>query len=313
MNQNKIIGFYKKRKIFFGISILIMLIGIIAMFINGVQLDIQFKGGAVLRYSFTGTVDENIAGDIATELLNRPVTTQLTKDLATGEDRLVFNLAGKYGLEAKDQQTFDTALKGQFPEAGLTLSDSSMVEAFFGQRFLRNGILAIVLSGILVMLYVWVRFKLMGGLSAGVTAMIALLHDVFIVFFTCVIFRIPIGDNFVAVALSIIGYSINDTIVIYDRIRENSRIYPDITVEKLTDLSITQSMTRSINTNIAVLISVSLVYILAFANSIDSIQSFALPMAVGSISGCYSTICIAGPLWAMWKKRKGDSVLFEEE
>ncbi len=313
LNHKKIVGFFRKRLVFFGISLVVMVIGITAMFINGVQLDIQFKGGAVLRYSFTGTVDENIAGDIASELLNRPVTTQLTEDLATGEDRLVFNLAGKYGLEAKDQQKFDTALKEQFPEAGLELSDSSMVEAYFGQRFLRNGILAIVISGVLVMLYVWIRFKMMGGLSAGATAMIALLHDVLIVFFTCVIFRIPIGDNFVAVALSIIGYSINDTIVIYDRIRENSKMYPDIPVEDLTDLSITQSMTRSINTNIAVLISVSLVYILAFANSIDSIQSFALPMAIGSISGCYSTICIAGPLWAMWKKKKGDTVLFVEE
>jgi preprotein translocase SecF subunit len=109
------------------------------------------------------------------------------------------------------------------------------------------------------------------------------------------------------VALSIIGYSINDTIVIYDRIRENSNSHPGLPVDTITDLSISQSMMRSINTNIAVLISVSLVYILAFANNIQSIQSFALPMAVGAISGCYSTICIAGPLWVMWKKRNKKS------
>lgn len=307
-----IIGFCKKRKLFFGISTIAMLIGVIAMFINGVQLDIQFKGGSLLRYSFNGTIDENIAGDIASNLLNRPVTTQLTTDIITGEEHLVFNLAGKYGLEAKDQQRFDTALKEEFPESELKLSDSSMVEAYFGQKFLRNGIIAIFLSGALVMLYVWIRFQLMGGLSAGVTAMIALLHDVLIVFFTCVIFKVPIGDNFVAVALSIIGYSINDTIVIYDRIRENSKMFPDLGVEDLADLSISQSMTRSINTNAAVLISVSLVFILAFSNGIESIQSFALPMAVGAVSGCYSTLCIAGPLWAMWKKRKSATVLFED-
>ncbi|HKL98881.1 MAG TPA: protein translocase subunit SecF [Mobilitalea sp.] len=312
MKNNGIIGFYQKRKIFFAISFSIMIIGIIAMFINGVQLDIQFKGGALLKYSYTGTVDEDVAMDIASDILERPVTTQLTTDLATEEKRIIFNIAGKYGVDAKIQQNFDNTLKERFPDAELVLSESSMVEAFFGQRFLRKGIIAILLSGVLVMFYVWIRFKMMGGLSAGIMALIALLHDVMVVFFTCVIFGIPIGESFVAVALSIIGYSINDTIVIYDRIRENSKTYADVPVETIADLSITQSMMRSINTNIAVMISVSLVYILAFANSIDGIQSFALPMAVGSISGCYSTICIAGPLWVMWKKRNNGTALFSK-
>ncbi len=313
MNGSKIIGFYKKRFIFFGISLTIMLIGLIFSFTKGVSLDIQFKGGALLRYSFEGKVNADEAADLATKQLGRPVTTQITSDLKTEEQRLVFNIAGEYGLDAKDQQAFDNALKAEFPEAKLELSDSQMVEKFFGDKFLSNGITAILLAAVLVMLYVWIRFKMMGGLSAGIMALIALLHDVLVVFFTCVIFGIPIGESFVAVALSIIGYSINDTIVIYDRIRENSKTYEGFSVETVTDLSITQSMMRSINTNIAVMISVSLVYILAFANSIDSIQSFALPMAVGSISGCYSTICIAGPLWVMWKKRKGDTILFQEK
>lgn len=312
MNEKRIIGFFQKRKIFFAISLTAMLIGMIAVFVNGVQLDIQFKGGALIKYTYTGTVDDNAAADIASDILDRPVTPQLTRDLATGENRIIFNVAGKYGIDAKVQRELDTALKEQFPDSELELSESVMVEAFFGKRFLRNGIIAILLAGILVMIYVWIRFKMMGGLSAGVMAVIALIHDVLIVFFTCVIFRIPIGDSFVAVALSIIGYSINDTIVIYDRIRENSKIYEKVPVETITDLSITQSLMRSVNTNVAVLISVSLVYILAFAHSIDSIQAFALPMAIGSISGCYSTICIAGPLWVMWKKRKNGAALFKE-
>jgi preprotein translocase SecF subunit len=188
-----------------------------------------------------------------------------------------------------------------------------MVEPFFGQRFLRNGIISILLAGALVLCYVWIRFKMMGGLSAGAMAIVALIHDVLVVFFVCVIFKIPIGESFVAVALSIIGYSINDTIVIYDRIRENAKTYIGYPLEAVTDLSITQSMMRSINTNVAVMLSVSLVYFLAMGNGITSIMSFALPMAVGSISGCYSTICIAGPLWVMWKKKKGDDILFEEK
>ncbi len=312
MNQDKIIKFYEKRMLFFVISLTIFVIGIVAVFINGIHLDIQFKGGALLKYTYTGTIDEFAAGDIVTGILKRPVTTQLTEDLATGDNRIIFNIAGKSGVDAKDQQKFDAALKEKFPDNELNLSESSMVEAFFGQRFLRNGILAILLAGVLVMLYVWVRFKMMGGLSAGVMALIALLHDVLVVFFTCVIFKIPIGDSFVAVALSIIGYSINDTIVIYDRIRENNQTFVGFPVETITNLSITQSMMRSVMTNFAVMISVSIVYILATVNGIDSIQSFALPMAIGTISGCYSTICIAGPLWVMWKKRKAGTELFKK-
>lgn len=314
MSENKIIGFYKKRFIFFGISITIMVIGLIFAFAKGIVLDIQFKGGAMLKYNFEGKIDADDAADLATKQLNRPVTTNITSDITTGEDRIVFNIAGDYGLDAKEQQALDNALKEKFPDAKLTLSDSLMVEKFFGDKFLRDGVTAILLSAALVMCYVWIRFKKIGGLSAGVMALVALLHDVLVVFFTCVIFGIPIGDSFVAVALSIIGYSINDTIVIYDRIRENSKLYQGYEVSTITDLSITQSMMRSINTNVAVMISVSLVYILATFNSIDSIQAFALPMAIGSISGCYSTICIAGPLWVMWKTRNGNTtMLFKEK
>lgn len=302
--SSKILHFYNKRFIFFAISLTIMLVGLINLKLSGVQLDIQFKGGALLKYTYTGDIKADDAGDVATQLLGRPVTAQITEDMKTGSKRLVLNIAGNYGVDAKEQVKFDEALKAKFSNNKLDLSESSMVEPFFGHKFLTNGIIAIVLSFGLVMVYVWIRFKKIGGLSAGLMAIIALIHDVFVVFFTCVIFKIPIGDSFVAVALSIIGYSVNDTIVIYDRIRENHTLHPKLEVDTLTDLSISQSITRSLNTNFAVFLSVSLVFIMAKINSIDSIQSFALPMAIGSISGCYSTICIAGPLWVMWQKHK---------
>jgi preprotein translocase subunit SecF len=120
-----------------------------------------------------------------------------------------------------------------------------------------------------------------------------------------IVFRIPLNDSFIAAILTIIGFSINDTIVIYDRIRENSRIMGKNTpIEELVDTSISQSMSRSINTNIAVFLSITIVYLFAHYYNIDSIKAFALPMMFGTVSGCYSTICIAGPLWTMWKTRK---------
>ena len=243
-------------------------------------------------------------GDFVSEKLSRLVQAQSTQDLASKNTYLILNLAGEYGLDANEKQDLDVALQTQYPDASLVAAESSMVEPFFGRKFLMNGLIAIGLSSIMIVLYVWSRFRKISGLSAGVMALVALFHDLLVVFFVCVLFKIPIGDSFVAVALTIIGYSINDTIVIYDRIRENARLDKDMPVETLVNKSITQSLTRSINTNLAVFVSISLVYGFAFANGIDSIKSFALPMAIGAISGCYSTICIAGPLWAMWKRHQ---------
>jgi preprotein translocase subunit SecF len=176
MKPGKIIGFYKKRWIFFGVSLSIMIIGLIFTFAKGITFDIQFTGGALLSYTYDGEVDENLAADIATQQLGRPVSTQLSEDLATGEKKLVFNIAGKYGVDAADQSKLDDALKAQFPDNQLKLSSAQMVEKFFGDQFMRKGIIALVLSTVLILCYVWIRFHLMGGLSAGVMAVVALIR-----------------------------------------------------------------------------------------------------------------------------------------
>ena len=142
-------------------------------------------------------------------------------------------------------------------------------------------------------------------MSAGVTGLIALFHDVLIVFLAFVVFKIPINDSFIAATLTILGFSINDTIVIYDRVRENKLLYTNkLPIEEIVDMSISQSFTRSLNTNICTLLSVVVVYIFACVQDIGSIKSFALPMIFGIISGCYSTIFIAGPIWVSWQKHK---------
>lgn len=296
--------FYAHRKNFFLISIAIMIIGIIGIFVRGVQLDIQFTGGAILKYTYQGELNAEEVADTASELLGRLTTAQITNDLNTGENRVVLNLAGEYGMSSSEQEDFLAKLNEKFPTAKFVSAESSLVQPFFGQRFLERSILAVVLALLLILIYEWITFRKIGGLLAGLSALVALFHDLLVVFFTCVIAGIPIGDSFVAVALSIIGYSINDTIVVFDRIRENRRIYAKESLETIADLSVSQSMTRSINTNIAVTIAVSLIYFLAMRSSLDSVISFALPMAIGSISGCYSTLCLCGPLWVMMNKRR---------
>lgn len=303
------IKFYENRKIFFTISLIIMVVGIVSLFTNGVDLSIQFKGGAIIKYSYTGEIDAEKVADKATEILNRNTEVQLTDDLATHSKKIVLNLSGNSGLEAGEQEKLDKALKEEFSEADLTLAESNVVEPFIGNRFLINGMTAIALTSLFIIIYVRFRFKKISGTSAGVIGLVALLHDILIVFFTFVIFKMPINDSFIAVTLTIIGYSINDTIVIYDRIRENQPYFEKKSFEELVDTSINQTLSRSIKTSVTTGLSIVIVCILAYVYNIDSIMTFAIPMFVGILSGCYSTVCLAGPLLVMWHNKKQESTL----
>ncbi len=302
------IKFYEKRKIFFAISAFILALGLIFIYVNGVKLSIQFKGGAILKYSYEGEIDINKVAEISSDVLNRITEVQITEDIATKSKKAVLNLSGNSGLSAEEQDKLNEALEQEFSENNLVLAESNVVEPFIGKTFLTKGIIAVLISSVMIVLYVWIRFKRISGLSAGIAALLALFHDVLVVFFIFVIFRIPLNDSFIAVVLTIIGFSVNDTIVIYDRIRENKKLFPKMDVEELVDTSITQSMTRSINTTVTTVLSVLVLYIFALLYDIESIKFFALPMAFGLLSGCYSTICIAGPIWVMWQKRKKSTV-----
>lgn len=303
------IKFYANRKIFFTISLIILLTGVISIFINGVNLSIQFKGGAILKYSFDGEMDSIKAESITTKVLNRNTEVQITEDLATHSKKLVLNLSGNSGLEASEQDELEHALRKEFPNSNIKLSESNVVEPFIGKRFLVNGLIAIGLTSLFIILYVRFRFQKISGLSAGVIGLIAMLHDVLVVFFTFIIFKMPINDSFIAVTLTIIGYSINDTIVIYDRIRENQPYYTKKSFEELVDVSINQSLSRSVNTSVTTAISILIVAILAYIYNIESIKTFSIPMLIGVISGCYSTVCLAGPMLVMWHNKNINSTI----
>ncbi len=299
------IRFYKHRYIYFIISICLILAGVVAVFMNGIQLDVQFKGGTIFKYTYTKTIDEVKAENVVAQAVGKTTNGQLQSNMAGSEQMLILSLADNKALTSQEQEAVTAALNEAFPNAHLALAESLTVEPFLGARFFKNGMLAIGLAFLLVLVYVGFRFKNIGGISAGTMAIIALIHDVFIVTTAFIVFKIPLNDTFIAAVLTIIGFSINDTIVIYDRIRENKHLYGrKISTEELVDKSINQSMMRSINTNMAVFLSITIVYIFAQIYNLESIRSFALPMMLGTISGCYSTICIAGPLWAMWQNYK---------
>ncbi len=301
--ERKTIPFYKKRWKLYSISIVVMVIGIISCFTNGVTLDTTFKGGAMLTYTYTGELNVEDVSRLATDTLNRNVTGQITEDLANKQQKIVLSLAGTDSLNSNDQVKLDEALDKAYAANELKLSESYMVEPYIGKETLMRSVMSLTLAMLLIVAYVWVRFKKIGGLSAGAMALVALGHDILVIFFTFVVLRIPLDTNFIAVALTIIGYSINDTVVIYDRIRENMALNKK-DMEVLMDNSLTQTLTRSINTSVTTSISVLIMYIFAYLYGIESIKVFALPMMMGVISGCFSSVCLAGPLWVSWKNNK---------
>lgn len=302
----KLVDFVGHKKIFFGISIAIILIGIVCNFIFGTTLDIQFTGGATIKFSYTGNVNQDDLYDYIQSKTEDRVTTSFSQDLmGNSGNNVTVQFSGNDSIDTEIQSTLEADLQKQYPKNNFKCLESSSVDATMGFNFLLKCLSAVAIASILMVLYVTIRFKKIGGLSAGVMALVALFHDVAMIYFMYVIFQMPIDSNFIAVVLMILGYSLNDTIVIYDRVREERKILgrkQDIGL--VFNLSSTKTLKRTIMTSVTTLSVVLIVFIVATVYNISSVQSFALPMIIGIISGCYSSLCIAGPLWVMWQKHK---------
>ncbi len=305
----RVINFVGSKKIFFGISLGIILIGIICNFIFGATLDIQFTGGATLTYSYSNdkkAIDQEELRNFIQEHTTDKITASFSTDLMgnTGENVSV-QFSGNDAIKTEIQEQLTKDLQKKYPDNDFKNLEANSVDASMGFMFLLKCVAAVALASILMVLYVTLRFKKIGGLSAGVMALVALFHDIAMIYFLYVIFQMPIDSNFIAVVLMILGYSLNDTIVIYDRVREQRKIMGRKTdVGTVFNVSCTKTIKRTIMTSVTTLAAIMVVYILAFIFNINSVKSFALPMMIGVISGCYSSICIAGPLWVMWQNRK---------
>lgn len=302
----KIIDFVGNKKIFFGISIAIILIGIVCNIIFGTTLDIQFTGGAQLKFSYTGDVDQEELKSFIQGKTEDKISTTFSTDLVGNTGNTVtVQFAGNRSVSTEIQQNLEKDLQDKYPDNSFINLESTSVDASMGLNFLLKCLAAVAIASILMVLYVTIRFKKIGGLSAGVMALVALFHDIAMIYFMYVIFQMPIDSNFMAVVLMILGYSLNDTIVIYDRVREERKNLGRKTdVGMVFNLSASKTMKRTIMTSVTTLSAILIVYIVAVVFNITSVQGFALPMMIGVISGCYSSICIAGPLWVMWQNNK---------
>lgn len=303
------IKFYQHRKIYILISLAIFAVGLLFNLIGGVELDINFRGGALVQYSYTGEVDQETVDQAIEDAIGRTVSVSITDGIGgTGNadsKSLTVSLSGSDGISLDEQKAIASELSKAYPDSEFEVIQSSSVPPTMGAKFFAKCLVAVALAAVLLVIYVALRFRKIGGMSAGVMAVVALLHDVLMVYFTFVIFRFPIDDNFIAVVLTILGYSLNDTIVVYDRVRENRRIMgPKVEYELLMDTSINQTLTRSINTSLCTFLAVTVVFIVGAVYGLSSVTTFALPMMIGIVTGCYSSVCLAGPLYVMWQNHK---------
>ena len=300
------INFIGNRKKFYTFSCALIAIVLVFCAVFGVKMDVEFKGGSMVTLSYEGDVDlPSLKSEIGSQLGQSDLTLQTGSDIS-GNQTLTVTLPGSQTLTTEQLDDMLTAINETHPENNFEQNEVSNVNATIGKEFLFKSLVALVAACVLILAYVAFRFRKIGGLKAGSTAIVALLHDMFVVFGVFVILRIPLNGNFIAAVLTILGYSINDTVVIYDRIRENSALYSkkQMGLAELVNLSVNQSFSRSLMTSITTCLALGVVCVVSVIYRLDSIYTFAFPLLFGMVSGVYSTICIATPLWVDWKSKK---------
>ena len=300
------LDFYKRKNVFFLISVAVIVVGILASVIIKPKLDIQFAGGAMIRYSVEG-------GEVSAEALEDTIKTEFNRDASvtvneginSNAKSVTVSFAGNDSLSPDEQTKVAETLTTVYDDLTFTLLESNSVDATMGAKFFQKCLVCFALTTILMLVYITLRFRKIGGFSAGITAVIALLHDVLISFCVFVVFGLSINDIFIGVVLTILGYSINSTIVIYDRVRENKRkLGPKAELTDVMNLSLNQTLGRTICTSLTTFLAILVVLIVAMVYNISSVVSFALPMLVGVVAGCFSSQFIAPNIFAMWQIHK---------
>ena len=290
------------KKKFLAISTSIFVVVIAVAVIAGLNIAIEFKGGTLITYTYEGTIDTNAVANVVEDSIGENVIVKTGEEFSTGAKTVELSFSSKNGLSGETQLELKNALDESFGENNLESLSVTDVSPSNGKDFFLKCLVAVVFAAILIIIYIGFRFKKIGGWSAGLMGIVALMHDMLMVFGCFVLCRFNINANFIAVLLTILGYSINATIIIYDRIRENRRLYGNkVTENDLVDMSVTQTLGRTIHTTVTTVMAMSVVCIVCLIYGVSSIMSFAFPLIIGMAAGAYSSTCIAPTLWVTWR------------
>ena len=284
----------KRSKLWFAISLLIIIPGIFCMFTKGFNFGIDFTGGTIIEMEFQQEVTLPQVRDVLREYNLDNATIQLSGDASNVEaskDVMIRTM----DLEENERKAVMASLKDEIGD--YTVLSEEKVGATIGGELITDALMATVISWILIILYVSYRFEW----RFGVAAILTLIHDVLIVLSVFSFLQKQVDSSFVAAILTIIGYSINDTIVIFDRIRENQRLHfkRGGDLNELANRSIYQTLTRSLYTVFTVLFTTFALYFFGG----DTTKDFSFALLIGFFSGSYSSIFVASPLWVVLKNR----------
>ena len=273
----------QKTKIWFGISLTIILIGIFSIATQGFEYGIDFKGGTIVEINMVKTFNKVDVDNI------------VKKYLPDYQSVIVNNTSVQIKSSNTDNNSITAMIKDITSKyKGSSLTNNESIGASIGSETKSKAAQAVALAVVAILAYVAVRFEI----KFGIAAILSLIHDVLIMLTVYSVFRFPIDSTFIAAILTVIGYSVHDTIVVFDRIRENQKFLRKADTVLLLNASITQTMARSINTVLTVLITLTSVFIF-----VPSIRDFTGSLLIGITSGAYSSIFIASPFWVILKTR----------
>ena len=275
----------EKSKIWFSISLAIILIGVVLMCTRGLNFGIDFKGGTKLVVELGDNFDkvevDNIVKEYASDAVTKTVEGTQYEIKSTELD------------ETKTAELFD-ALKEKYTLDDSALVSETQIGPSVGKELSRNAIIAVLVACVAMLVYIAIRFEF----TFGVAAIGALIHDVLITLSVYAIFDIPVNSSFIAAMLTIVGYSINDTIVVFDSIRENNHSMRRSNPAEIANKSINKTLARSINTSLTTLIIIGAVNVF-----VPTVREFSFPLLIGIAAGAYSSIFIASPIWVILKNK----------
>lgn len=301
-------NFVENRKWFYIFSTILIILSVVSFCVKGFQQDIEFSGGTVIDMTLSVDVDnvviENIVKEFAPD--SEPRVQKAEKRDEAGNvvssgisiSSNVLDEVSKEAILSKIAETYSI-------EDIDSLTTFRTVKPTFGDEMKNRAIMATIIAIIAIIIYIGFAFRKSGGMSAGVTAALALTHDLIIM---CAVYSIcgfPLNTTFVAALLTILGYSVNDTVVVYDRIRENQLLHRKMEDKELVAMSISQSVRRTIFTSVSVTIALAMIFGFSTYFKVSSMQRFALPLMVGMIIGTYTSLCLASNLWYDWRRITG--------
>ena len=280
-----------KKKIFFTISAVLVALSIILLFVRGLNFGIDFTGGNSIEIEMKkeikdfSEVEKTIEGIVKAQ---------------TKAENVIVQKTGSTGVSVKTTEISNdesdavvNEIKKAFSLEDENIISNEKVSGAVSGRLIADSLKAIFLAVILMLIYITIRFDLQSGASA----VLALAHDVLIMLGFYALFGLTVNTSFIAAILTILGYSINATIVVFDRVRENNRAMRKASFDAIADDAIRNSYFRAINSSLTTLFTIGVLYIMG----VDSIKEFALPIIVGLVAGTYSSLFISAPFWAWWK------------